>query len=44
MSAVGSRADHARTETYLRLRAEAELRRVLALPRDDATTTATRPS
>ena len=37
MSAVGSRADHARTETYLRLRAEAELRRVLALPRGDPT-------
>jgi hypothetical protein len=37
VSAAGSRADHARTETYLRLRAEAELRRVLALPRDDAT-------
>jgi len=29
--------DHVRAETYLRLRAEAELRRVLALPRDDAT-------
>jgi hypothetical protein len=37
VNAVGSRADHARTETYLRLRAEAELRRVLALPRNDAT-------
>ena len=37
MSAVGSPAEHASTETYLRLRAEAELRRVLALPRDDAT-------
>jgi hypothetical protein len=29
--------DHVRAETYLRLRAEAELRRVLTLPRDDAT-------
>jgi hypothetical protein len=37
VSTAGSRADHARTETYLRLRADAELRRVLALPRDDAT-------
>jgi hypothetical protein len=34
VSAAGSRVDHARTETYLRLRAEAELRRVLRLPGD----------
>lgn len=34
MSAAGSPFDHARTQTYLRLRAEAELRRVLWLPSD----------
>lgn len=34
-AAAGSPPDQARAETYLRLRAEAELRRVLALPRDD---------
>jgi hypothetical protein len=34
VSAAASRVDHARTETYLRLRAEAELRRVLRLPGD----------
>jgi hypothetical protein len=34
VSVAGSRVDHARTETYLRLRAEAELRRVLQLPSD----------
>jgi hypothetical protein len=34
VSAIGSRDGHARTETYLRLRAEAELRRVLRLPGD----------
>jgi hypothetical protein len=32
---AGQPPDQARAETYLRLRAEAELRRVLALPRDD---------
>jgi hypothetical protein len=34
-TAAGPPPDRARAETYLRLRAEAELRRVLALPRDD---------
>jgi len=34
-TAAGPPPEQARAETYLRLRAEAELRRVLALPRDD---------